>query len=408
MTPDPATPGPAVERRILLWMCVLIAVNQLGFGAVVPVLPLYAQSFGVSASAIGATVAIYGLGRFLIAVPTGRLADRLGRRPTLALGGAISALGNFWCAAAGSYAELVAARLLAGAGAGVVLTAGVVVLADISTPSRRGRTMAIYQGTFLFAVGVGPLPGGWLAAHAGLAAPFAAYGAAALAAGLLAWFAVGETRAAGAGTGGAALAPPRFAAQLRILLAKVGFRLVSAIALMNAVARTGALFSLVPLLAHDRLDLSTTRIGLGLALGSVTGILATYPAGALADRYGRKTVIVPAAIGSGLSMALFCIAPDYGWFLVACVVWGGAIAVGGAAPAAYAADTAPAGMNAAAMSTFRMLGDFGYVVGPVALGALADAQGAEAALWVAAGGLIASGLAFARYAPETYRAGAGA
>ncbi|MCB1739203.1 MAG: MFS transporter, partial [Gammaproteobacteria bacterium] len=73
-------------------MCVLIGVNQLGFGGVVPALPLYAQSFGVSASAIGMAVAVYGLARFFVAMPTGRLADSLGRRPTLALGGALSAV----------------------------------------------------------------------------------------------------------------------------------------------------------------------------------------------------------------------------------------------------------------------------------------------------------------------------
>ena len=39
--------------RILVWMCVLIAVNQLGFGGIVPVLALYSRSFGVSQSAIG-------------------------------------------------------------------------------------------------------------------------------------------------------------------------------------------------------------------------------------------------------------------------------------------------------------------------------------------------------------------
>ncbi len=204
------------------------------------------------------------------------------------------------------------------------------------------------------------------------------------------------------------MAPPRFAAQLRVLMAMVGFRLVGAIALMNAVARTGALFSIVPVLAQERLALSASRIGLGLALGSVAGILATWPAGMLSDRFGRKAVIVPATVGAGLSMALFCVAPAYGWFLFACVVWGTASSVGGAAPAAYAADSAPAGMNAAAMSTFRMLGDFGYVVGPVALGALADGHGARSALWVAAAGLVAAGLAFARYAPESYRGERGA
>ena len=87
-----------IERRVLVWMCVLVAVNQLGFGAMIPSLPLYAQSFGVPASAIGMAVAVYGLARFVIAIPAGQLSDRLGRRPTLAIGGLISAIGNLWCA----------------------------------------------------------------------------------------------------------------------------------------------------------------------------------------------------------------------------------------------------------------------------------------------------------------------
>jgi MFS family permease len=80
----------ARERPFLLWMCVLVAVNQLGFGAVVPSLALYAQSFGVPASAIGLAVAAYGLARFSSAVPAGQLSDRIGRRPTLAIGGLVS------------------------------------------------------------------------------------------------------------------------------------------------------------------------------------------------------------------------------------------------------------------------------------------------------------------------------
>src|ERR1700748_748373 len=105
------------ERRILLWMCLLVGVNQLGFGAMVPALPLYASSFGVSASAIGLAVAAYGLARFLAVLPGGQLADRWGRRPMLAIAGLISAVGNFWCAAAHSYVEFNLARLVAGAGA---------------------------------------------------------------------------------------------------------------------------------------------------------------------------------------------------------------------------------------------------------------------------------------------------
>ncbi len=61
-------------------------------------------------------------------------------------------------------------------------------------------------------------------------------------------------------------------------------------------------------------------------------------------------------------------------------------------------------MNAAAMSSYRMLSDFGYVAGPLLLGFVADAAGADAALAGAAVGLTVIAALFARFAPETHRA----
>jgi MFS family permease len=86
------------------------------------------------------------------------------------------------------------------------------------------------------------------------------------------------------------------------------------------------------------------------------------------------------------------------------VAWSVAASIGGAAPAAYAADVAPPGMNAAAMSAYRMLGDLGYVVGPVAVGVAADLAGADVTLWTTATLLLVVAALFARFAPETYRA----
>ena len=402
--PEPGREDRSFERRVLVWMCVLIAVNQLGFGGVVPALPLYAKSFGVSASAIGLAVAIYGLARFVVAMPSGQLCDRLGRRPTLAIGGVVSTLGNLWCAEAGSFSEFIAARFLAGAGAGLVLTAGQVVLADITTPDRRGRTMAIYHGAFLFAVGIGPLPGGLLADHLGLAAPFRAYGAAGFLVSLLAWFAVGETRGLSHSQGGHGWGRgPTLITQVRRLAAQLGFVLVCLVGWVNAVVRTGGLFNIIPVLGSVRLGLSVTEIGGGLALGSVIGVSVAYPAGILVDRLGRKAVIVPATVLSGLSLLMFCFAPSYPWFTAACVFWGVAMSVGGSAPVAYAADLAPRGMNAAAMSTYRMVSDFGYVIGPIVLGLVVDGYGSITALVAAAGLTILVGLAFRLFAPESHR-----
>ena len=390
------------RTRILVWMCVLIAVNQLGFGSIVPALALYARSFGVAQSAIGLAIAVYGLARFLLAVPAGQLSDRVGRRTTLAVGGGLSAIGNALCALAPTYAGFVGARFVAGAGAALVLTTGLIVLADISTPANRGRMMSVYQGVFIFAVGIGPFPGGLLASHWGLAAPFLAYAATSVLASAVAWLAIPETRVR-LQVDEPASADVPFRAQVRLLTAHPGFLLVSLIAFVNAVARTGALFNIIPILARDRLALDTDRIGFGLALASVVGLALAYPAGVLVDRYGRKIVIVPATITSGLSLVLFLLAPTYGWFLAACAVWSVAMGISGAAPSAYAADTAPAGMNAAALSTYRMLADLGYVVGPIALGLAADLAGADVALGATALLLTAVALLFARLAPETYR-----
>jgi MFS family permease len=391
-----------LERRILLWMCVLVAVNQFGFGAMVPSLPLYAQSFGVPASAIGMAIAAYGLARFASALPAGKLSDAIGRRPSLAIGGLVSAFGNLWCAWATSYPEFIIARFIAGFGAGLVLTTGNVVLADISTPEVRGRMIAIYQGTFLFSVGLGPFPGGLLAEHFGLAAPFLFSGLGAFLATVVAWFAVEETRDMARSSAGAGAVTVSFFAQMRTLMRNVGYVLVSLISLMNAVVRTGGLFAIIPLLATARLGISVSAIGFGMMLGSIAGLFSSYPAGWLADRYGRKAVIVPVTLISGLSMVLFCFAPNYTWFVAACIVWGVAIAAGGAAPAAYAADSAPPGMNAAAMSTFRMTGDLGYVIGPLALGFVADLYGPVTALLAGATGLVLVGAAFGVFASDSH------
>jgi len=394
----------SANRRVLVWMCVLIAFNQLGFGSVVPVLPLYASSFGVSPAAIGLTIAVYGLARFLAAVPAGRAADRLGRRGTLAVGGLLTVLGNLLCALAPSYPLFLGARFLAGAGAALVLTAAQIVLVDITVPAERGRVMGIYSGVFAFAVGVGPYPGGLLAEHLGLNAPFLAYAGGGLIVAVLAWLRVPETRGRQAFPTSHSSKPlPSFGQQMRLLALNTGFLLVCLVSFSAAVARTGALFNVVPLLVSSRLDLAPDQIGLGLSLVSLGALLLAYPSGVLIDRFGRKAVIVPSTLVAGVSAGLFAVTPTYAWYLAACAVWSIALGISSDAPGAYAADTAPPGMNAAVMSTYRMLSDAGYVLGPLALGLLTDRAGAPAALAVAGVLLVGSGVLFGLFAAERYR-----
>ncbi len=108
-------------------------------------------------------------------------------------------------------------------------------------------------------------------------------------------------------------------------------------------------------------------------------------------------------------MLLYLLAPNLLWFVVASVIWGIAASMGGTAPVAFSVDSAPPGMNAAAVSGVRLGGDLGYVVGPLTLGLLADSAGPAMALIATASLSFLAGLVFLKYAPETYRSrGAGA
>ncbi len=412
---------PLVDRqraKILAWACILIAVNQIGFGSVVPVLPLYAETFGVSEFAVGLTIAIYGLARFIANVPAGRLADLRGRRATLAVGGIITVVGNLLTAVAPNYELFLGARFLSGLGAAAVLTGGQLVVNDIASPHNRGRLMSIYQGVFGFAVGIGPIPGGFLADRFSLEIPFLVYAVLAGVVTLIAWFAMPETRDLRSQTlanPSAALPaipdcpatspdtpPPATTLPAPLTPAtRTSFLLICGVSFSSFFARTGALFSVIPLMATNQMGLSAGQIGLGLGMNSLMSVLLAYPSGWMTDRFGRKAVIVPSTILTGASLLLFAVADGFNGFVFAALIWGTAGGISSSAPAAYAADLAPPGRSAWLLSRYRTFADAGYVAGPLTLGFIATAVSPVAALWACAGLLVAAGATFALRAPET-------
>ncbi len=386
---------------ILAWLCLVVGVNQLGFGIIVPVVPLYASTFGVTQAAIGLAISIYGLGRLLFDLPMGQLAESFGRRTVLLAGTLITAVGSLLCGVAGDFGQLIAFRFVAGVGAATVLTGAQVMLADISTRENRGKVMSIYQGCFLFALGFGPTPGGFIAEALGFRAPFFAFAVLGLAAGLIALTRLPETRKLGGRLGGRASDAPAASATLRRLFAGSGFPLICVVSFVQFFARTGAIFSVVPIAGHDRLGLTPSQIGLAITIANMLNFLVIWISGYLVDRYGRKAVIVPSTIVSGSAFVAFALADSYSLFILGAVLWGIGGGIGGAAPAAYAADLAPPGANGITMGVYRTVADAGYVVGPALLGVIADQAGAPQALMVTSGLFAVAAILFGAFAPET-------
>lgn len=391
------------DQRVFLTLCVLILINQLGFGLITPVLPLYADSFGLGPSLIGVVIGIYGLARFLVNVPAGRLAESRGRRPVLIAGTLINALSAALMATAQNLPQLLLYRVLGGAGAATVLLAGQIMVADLATSANRARLSSVYQGFFLIGVGLGPLPGGLLADLYGLRAPFIFYALTAGATCLAAMAVLSETRPAAEQSSAAGAVIDRFPAAGGAGLWSAGFILIAAVSFMQFWGRTGAMFNIVPLLGRERLGLSPAQIGLALTLVNVLNIATLYHAGTLSDRFGRKPVIWPSTVIAGLSMLAFAASDSFLAFIGSALLWGLSSGISGPSPGAYIADLAPPERRGRVIGAFRTCSDAGYIVGPLLLGWLAGVAGFNAPLILTAALFVLAGGLFALFAPETHR-----
>ena len=128
----------------------------------------------------------------------------------------------------------------------------------------------------------------------------------------------------------------------------------------------------MPLFGVDVLGLSVGQIGALLTGMAVVNLALLPSASTLADRFGRVRVIVPATLGMAVALALMAIAHSVPGFLVGSGRLALATSISGPAPAALAADAVPAESRGFALGLFRTVGDLGLLVGPPALGLVAD------------------------------------
>ncbi|MEH2349896.1 MAG: MFS transporter [Nostoc sp.] len=149
------------HSRPLFVLFLTVFIDLLGFGIILPILPLYAEQFGAKPNEATLLVAIYSLMQFLFAPLWGRFSDRYGRRPILLLTLFGSVIAYAGLGFANSLWMLFLARSLAGIMAGNISTAQAYI-ADITTPVNRASGMGIIGAAFGLGFILGPAIGGLL------------------------------------------------------------------------------------------------------------------------------------------------------------------------------------------------------------------------------------------------------
>jgi MFS transporter, DHA1 family, tetracycline resistance protein len=142
----------------------IVFVDLVGFGLVIPLLPFYATRFGASPQQVTLVLATYSLFQLFAAPLWGALSDRIGRRPVLMTSMAASALAYLWMGSASALWMLFAARALAGACAGNIAAAQAYI-ADVTTPENRAKGMGLIGAAFGLGFIFGPALGGFLAGN---------------------------------------------------------------------------------------------------------------------------------------------------------------------------------------------------------------------------------------------------
>src|SRR5215467_4287351 len=147
----------------------------LGYGIVVPAIPAFARQFGVSVAAAASVISAFALMRVAFALPAGRLVDRFGSRPVMAIGIAVVAASSVLAGFSQSFGQLLVLRGIGGLGSAMFSVSAQALLLASVPGDQRGRASGLYTGGFLLGGITGPALGGVVAAWS-LRAPFFLYG----------------------------------------------------------------------------------------------------------------------------------------------------------------------------------------------------------------------------------------
>ena len=272
-----------------------VLIDLIGFGIVLPILPLWAEDFGASPVQIGLITASYALMQIVFAPVWGRLSDTHGRRPIILLSLAGSAVASLLIGVAGTLLVLFLARVLQGV-AGASYAAAQAYVADVTEAKDRAKGMGMIGAAFGIGFVLGPAIG---AIFSGIDARLPFFVAAALAAGnfMLAYRRLPESLRPGSRE-----APvPRLALVRRALSSAE----VAPLVWLSFVATFAfiGMESTFALFGERRFAYDTVQMGLLFVyIGAMAALSQGYLVGKVVDRWGEMRVMIGGLAGTAVGL----------------------------------------------------------------------------------------------------------
>lgn len=350
--------------------------------ALLVLLPLWAQAFGLSLAQTGLLKSGFYAAMAAGQIPAGLISERLGERRLLALGTLGAAVGWLLLAEADGFRALLLALLAAGLGSSVQHPLASSLVSRAHRGDRVRSALGVYNFAgdagkaivpALLAIGIGLV--GWRTSSTSCGIAMAVV-ALAVHLSLQRFVPGGTPPAPYSGV------PPDWG-----ISSRRGFALLSVIAIIDASSRAGFLL-LAPFLMVEK-GLPVERVGFAVMLIFAGGAAGKLACGFIAERLGTIRTIVVTEVATALGIAAAVLAPmDVLWVLLAPI----GLALNGTSSALYAAagEHALAGRQARVFGLFYTVTTAASATAPIAAGVLGEAVGLAAGSAVVAAWTLAA------------------
>jgi MFS transporter, DHA1 family, tetracycline resistance protein len=350
-----------MKRSPLASILSIVFIDLIGFGMIIPILPLYAQRFQATEWQIGILLASYSFMQFLASPVLGWLSDRYGRKPVLLCSLVGSAAGYLLMANAASLGILFAARILAGIAGASVGTASAYI-ADITPPEDRSKRIGLIGAAFGIGFVLGPAIGGILS-HFSVIAPFWFAAILSVLNAILMWIVLPEPERHTARQKGPLMDTFEQAGSWRLGVITVTYFI--------AIAGFAIVTVIYPQVSHRRFELDQSQISyIFVMMGLIGAAIQGGGIGRLAKRFGDASLAITGFALMAASMMLMPFASSVPMFLLFSV----GLAIGNSLSQptvnAMASKGASAALQGRVLGVVQSAGSLGRVFGPVIAGFL--------------------------------------
>jgi MFS family permease len=379
------------EVSILIAASFFVAV---GFGIVMPAIPVFAKSFGVNNAAIGLMVSAFAITRFASGLISGALVDKFGERAVFSTGVFMVSLFTFLAGIAQNYEQLLFFRAAGGLGSSMFSVAASSVILRSVRDDQRGQVQSVYQGSFIVGGMAGPAIGGLLSVIS-LRAPFFVYSILLFCSGLVAlFFLKGDSI-------GVKKQSQSDVAATTILeaLAMPAYRIALVLAFIGTWVFFGMRASILPVFVTEELDSTTAVVGYGFAISAIVQGAILFKAGRYSDKKGRRAASIIGANIVFVGVLVLTFSVNAMMFLLSMIILGFGGAFLSTTPASMVGDVIK-GKGGKVIAIFQMAGDAGMIFGPIIIGWISDVYSYRTAFGFSAA-IFLIALALAYKIPET-------